>query len=114
VPAHNAGHGRQPKPAAGEFRREKGVEDSGFGGVVHAAAGVAHFQTNIWAGGQLRRFRMAPGVLLVHVLNAGLDRDQAVIAADRFDRVQRQVREHLLHLAAIGFDGRQVRLEIEA
>ena len=44
---HDAEHRRHAESAADEFGGEKRIEEFGAHGVIHAAAGVAHFQNNV-------------------------------------------------------------------
>ena len=105
--AHDAGHGRKAQSAPGEFRRKERIEDPGPGGFVHAAAGVAHFQADVFPRAQRGRFGVESEYRRPHP-RAGPHRNQALVAADRFGRIEHQIHEHLLQLAAIGFDRRQI------
>jgi hypothetical protein len=113
VAANDAADSRKPEPAACELGREERIENLRLDCGLHPAAGIAHFEVDIFSGAQLRCFWIAPEVLFIDNPSAGLNRDQARVAADCLRRIENQICENLLYLTAIRFDKWKIPIEFK-
>ena len=106
VTAHNAEHGGETEAAAGEFRREEGVEDfrEDVGG--HATTGVAHLEKDILALGEPGPSGAAVKGRVIGVHEAGGHDDFAAAITGGVGGVEDQVHHDLAELSGVGQDGR--------
>ena len=96
----------EPGSVAAGFGGEERLEEMLDGFFVHAGAGIGHGQLHIGAGLATRR-----RVLSVEAGVGGAEEEPAAVRHG-ITRVDRQVEQHLVHLAGIGHDQIERRIEV--
>ncbi len=112
--ADDAEDGRQSEPAACELDAEERVEDPAQRLLVHADAGVLHFEVGVGARLHLRAEVGLRQIVLLAKHEASRDGDRAFLAAEGFRGVGGEVQNDLPKLRAIRFHRRQIIGQVEA
>src|SRR5437867_6681173 len=87
VRADNSQRGCQSETPAGELGREERLEYPRPGRLIHAAAGILHFQEHVRAALHRMRHEMAGQRRWIHLAPASSHRDRSGILADRLGPV---------------------------